>query len=105
MWFNYQISLQLGKTVKAMHYWQSQCMYFKNCCHSVNVIWNTLRFWFNNDNNDNIHAGAKFDVGGGAETSSLLTVALIQTREANTHTHTHTHTQNNKDKSNFNNED
>ena len=54
-------------------------MYFKNCCNFVNVIWNTLRFWLNNDNNDNndnIHAGAKFDAGGGAETSSLLTVAL-----------------------------
>ena len=51
-------------------------MYFKNCCNFVNVIWNTLRFWLNNDNNDNIHAGAKFDVGGRAETSFLLTVAL-----------------------------
>ena len=51
-------------------------MYFKNCGNFVNVIWNTtLRFWLNNDNNDNIHAGAKFDAGGGAETSSLLTVA------------------------------
>ena len=26
----------------------------------------TLRFWLNNDNNDNIRAGAKFDAGGGA---------------------------------------
>ena len=34
-------------------------MYFKNCCNFVNVIWNTLRFWLNNDNNDDIHAGAK----------------------------------------------
>ena len=62
-----------------MHYWQSQCMYvFQNCCNLVNVIWNTLRFWLNNDNNDNndnIHAGAKFDAGGGAETSFQLTVA------------------------------
>ena len=32
-----------------------------------------------NDNNDNIHAGAKFDAGGGAETSFLLTVALNTT--------------------------
>ena len=52
-------------------------MYFKNCCNFVNVILNTLRFWLNNDNNDNIHAGGKFDAGGGAETSFLLTVALI----------------------------
>ena len=29
----------------------------------------------NNDNNDNIRAGAKFDAGGGAETSFPLTVA------------------------------
>ena len=28
-----------------------------------------------NGNNDNIHAGAKFDAGGGAETSFPLTVA------------------------------
>ena len=44
----------------------------------MNVIWNTLRFWLNNDNNDNndnIHVGAKFDAGGGTETSFLLTVA------------------------------
>ena len=56
-------------------YLQSQWMYFKNCCNFVNVIWNTLRLWLNNDNNDNINAGAKFDAGGGAETSFLLTVA------------------------------
>ena len=37
------------------------------------LVWNTLRFWLNNDN---IHAGAKFDAGGGAETSFQLTVAL-----------------------------
>ena len=30
----------------------------------------------NNDNNDNTHAGDKFDAGGGAETSFPLTVAL-----------------------------
>ena len=35
-----------------------------------------LRFRLNNDNNDIIRAGAKFDAGGGAETSLLLTVAL-----------------------------
>ena len=29
----------------------------------------------NNDNNDNIRAGAKFGAGGGAETSFPLTVA------------------------------
>ena len=58
-------------------------MYFKNCCNFVNVIWHTLRFWLNNDNsdnNDNIHAGAKFDAGGGAETSFPLTVALCVVR-------------------------
>ena len=46
----------------------------------MNVIWNTLRFWINNDNNDNIdniRAGAKFDAGGRAETSFPLTVALM----------------------------
>ena len=44
----------------------------------MNVIWNTLRFWLNNENNynnDNIHGEAKFDAGGGAETGFLLTVA------------------------------
>ena len=48
---------------------------FQKLFNFVNVIWNTLRFWLNNDNNDNIHAGAKFDAGGGAETSFLLTMA------------------------------
>ena len=38
----------------------------------MNVLWNTLSFW---RNNDNIRAGAKFDAGGGAETSFPLTVA------------------------------
>ena len=51
-------------------------MYFKDCCNFVNVIWNTLKFWLNNDNNDNFHAGAKFDASGGAETSFLLTMTL-----------------------------
>ena len=41
----------------------------QNCCNFVNVIWNTLRFWHDNDNNDNIRAG------GGAETSFPFTVA------------------------------
>ena len=53
-------------------------MNFKNCCNFVNLQWNTLRFWRNNDNNsnnDNIRAEAKFDAGGGAETSFPLTVA------------------------------
>ena len=38
-----------------------------------------MSFWGDNDNNgnnDNIRAGAKFDAGGGAETSFPLTVAL-----------------------------
>ena len=34
-----------------------------------------VELWRNNDNNDNIRAGAKFDAGGGAETSFPLTVA------------------------------
>ena len=34
-----------------------------------------VELWRNNDNNDNIRAGAKFDAGGGAETSFSLTVA------------------------------
>ena len=44
----------------------------------MDVKWNTLRFWLyndNNENNDNIRAGAKIDAGGGAETSFPLTVA------------------------------
>ena len=56
-------------------------MYFNNCCNFVIVKWNTLSFWRDNDNNgnnDNIRAGAKFDAGGGAETSFPLTVALGQ---------------------------
>ena len=56
-------------------------MYFKNCCNFVNVKWNTLSFWRDNDNsdnNDNIRAGAKFDAAGGAETSFPLTVALVR---------------------------
>ena len=37
---------------------------------------NYVELWCNNDNNDNTHAGAKFDAGGGAETSFPLTVTL-----------------------------
>ena len=37
-----------------------------------------VELWSNNDNNDNILAGAKFDAGGGAETSFPLTVALLK---------------------------
>ena len=39
-----------------------------------------VELWCNNDNNDNTHAGAKFDAGGGAETSFPLTVALSTVR-------------------------
>ena len=35
-----------------------------------------IELWYNNDNNDNIRVGAKFDAGGGAETSFPLTVTL-----------------------------
>ena len=38
-----------------------------------------VELWCNNDNNDNTHAGDKFDAGGGAETSFPLTVALCVT--------------------------
>ena len=38
---------------------------------------NYVELWCNNDNNDNTHAGAKFDAGGGAETSFPLTVTLL----------------------------
>ena len=52
-----------------------------NVCISKTVIilWMYMKYvelWCNNDNNDNIHAGAKFDAGGGAETSFPLTMAL-----------------------------
>ena len=45
----------------------------------MNVKWNTLSFWRDNDNNgdnDNIRVGAKYDAGEVAETSFPLTVAL-----------------------------
>ena len=45
-------------------------MYCQNCCNFVNVKWNTLSPWRDNDNSDNddnIRAGAKFDAAGGAE--------------------------------------
>ena len=35
-----------------------------------------IELWCKNDNNDNIHAGAKFDASGGAETSFPQTMAL-----------------------------
>ena len=34
-----------------------------------------VELWYNNGNNDNTRAGAKFDASGGAETSFPLTVA------------------------------
>ena len=34
-----------------------------------------VELWCNNDNNDSIRAGAKFDAGSGAERSLPLTVA------------------------------
>ena len=36
-----------------------------------------VELWGNNDNNDNIRAGAKFDAGGGAETSFPTNSGLI----------------------------
>ena len=51
------------------------------------VKWNTLSFW---RNNDNIRAGAKFDAGGGAETSFPLTVALYSYKVINNNKFTYT---------------
>ena len=73
LWFNYRISLQLNRQNNAL---PSLCTYFENFYYFANVIWNALRLWRNNDNNGNIRAGAKFDTGGGAETSFPLIVAL-----------------------------
>ena len=45
-------------------------LYFRECYMKY------VELWCNNENNDNIRAGANFDAGGGAETSFPLTVAL-----------------------------
>ena len=38
-----------------------------------------IELWCNNDNNDNIRAGAKFDAGCGAETTNSGLMATILT--------------------------